>query len=68
MMTKEDIMSEGQAGFRPNRSCADHVYTFGKILQGRKDAPLTTDCLFLDVQKAYDIVWRKGLWKKLREK
>ena len=67
MMEKEGKVSEGQAGFRPNRSCVDHVYTLGKIIQGRKDAGLTTYCFFLDVQKAYDTVWRNGLWKKLWE-
>ena len=55
-------ISEGQAGFRPNRSCVDHVYTVGKMLQGRKDAGLTTYCFFLDVQNGYDTVWRNGLW------
>ena len=28
---------------------------------------LTTHCFFLDVQKAYDTVWRNGLWKNLSE-
>ena len=36
--------------------CVDHVYTLGKILQGRKDAGLTTYCFFLDAQKSYDTV------------
>ena len=58
MMEKEDKISEGQPVFRPNRSCVDHVYTLGKITHGRKDAGLTTYCFFLDVQKAYDTVWR----------
>ena len=61
---KEDKTSEGQAGFGPNRSCVDHVYTIGKLFQGRKDAGLTAHCLFLDVQKAYDTAWRRGLWEK----
>ena len=67
MLEKEEKLSEGQAGFRRNRSCVDHIYTLGKIIQGRKDAGLTTYCFFLDVQKAYDTVWRNGLWKKLWE-
>ena len=67
MMEKEEKISEGQAGFRPNHSCVDHVYTLGKIIQGRKDAGRTTYCFFLDVQKAYDTVWSNGLWKKLWE-
>ena len=46
MLEKEEKISEGQAGFRPNRNCVDHVYTLGKIIQGRKDAGLTTYCFF----------------------
>ena len=67
MMEKEEQISERQAGFRPNRSCIDHVYTLGKIIQGRKDAGLTTCCFFLDVRRAYGRVWRNELWKKLWE-
>ena len=60
-------MNEGQSGFRPNRSCVNHVYTLGKTVQGRKGAGLTTYYFFLDVQKAYDTVWRNGFWKNLWE-
>ena len=59
-MEKEDIISEGQAGFRPNCSCVDYVYTLGTTIQGRR---ITTCCFFPDVQKAYDTVWRNGLLK-----
>ncbi|CAB1099601.1 unnamed protein product [Ectocarpus sp. CCAP 1310/34] len=65
MLEGKQKISEGQAGFRPDRSCVDHVYTLSKIIQGRKDAGRTTYCFFLDVQKAYDTVWRNGLWKKM---
>ena len=57
-MEEEDIISEGQAGPRPNRSCVDHIYTFGKLIQGRTYAGLTMECFFLDIQKACDIVRR----------
>lgn len=43
----------------------DHVYTLGRVIHGRKDADLITDCFFLDVQEAYDMVRRNELWKKL---
>ena len=48
VMEKQDKISEGQAGFRPNRGCVDLVYSLGKILQGRKDAGLAAYCFFLD--------------------
>ena len=58
-MEKEDKVSEAQGGFRPNRSCVGHVYTSGKTLHVRKDAGLTTHCLFPHAQKACDTAWRK---------
>ena len=67
MLENEENISEGRAGFRPNRSYVDYVYTLGKIIQGREDARLTTYCFFLDVQKAYDTVWRNGLCNMLWE-
>ena len=43
------------------------MYTLDEIIQGRKDAGLTTYCFFLvDAQKAYyDIIWINDLWKNL---
>ena len=66
VMGKEQKISQGQAGFRPDRSCVDHVYTVRKVIQGRNDTRLITYCFVQDVQKAYDAVRRNGLWKKLR--
>ena len=65
MLEKDEKLSEGQAGFRPNRGCVDHVSTLGKITQGRKNAGVTTYFFFLDIQRAYDTVWRNGLWKDM---
>ena len=64
-MEEEEKISEGKAGFRPNRSCVHHVYTLGKIIQGRKDVGLTAYCFFLHVQKAYDTLWGNELWGKV---
>ena len=38
--------------------------TSSKIIQGREDPGLTTHCILLDVQKAYNTVWRKGFVEK----
>ena len=42
MLENEEKISEGQASFRPNRSCVDHIYTLNKIIRVRKHAVLTT--------------------------
>ncbi|CAB1099598.1 unnamed protein product [Ectocarpus sp. CCAP 1310/34] len=54
VLEKEHSISEGQAGFRKKRGCVDHVFTVGRIIQGRKRAGKPTYCFFLDVKKAYD--------------
>ena len=55
-------LHEGQAGFRNIRSCIDNVYTLNEVVQRslREDEPI-----YAFVQKAYDTVWRDGLWLKL---
>ena len=55
-------LHEGQAGFRTQRSCADHVFTLSQIVQGQKRESKPTYVFFLDIKKAYDTVWRDGLW------
>ena len=64
-LDKGGALHEGQAGFRVNRSCMDNVYTLNEIVQGRFREDKETYAFFLDVQKAYDTVWRDGLWLKL---
>ena len=59
---KGRLLHEGQAGFRLKRSCID---TLSELVQGRLREGKTTYALFLDVKKAYDMVWRDGLWLKL---
>ncbi|CAB1096931.1 unnamed protein product [Ectocarpus sp. CCAP 1310/34] len=61
VLEKEHSISEGQAGFRKKRGCVDHVFTVGRIIQGRKRAGKPTYCFFLDVKKAYDTVFINDL-------
>ena len=52
-------------GFRVNRCCMDNVYTLNEIVRGRLKEDKETYAFFLDVQKAYDTVWRDDFWLKL---
>jgi len=61
----EEKIEEEQGGFRKWRGCIDQLYTFDAILRRRKTG--TTYCCFIDVRKAFDSVWRTGLWKRLWE-
>ena len=62
---KEGGIAEEQGGFRPTRGTTDQVFCLTEIIQQRKAEP--TFMAFIDVKKAYDTVWRDGLWKRLWE-
>ena len=59
------IFEQEQAGFRPGRTTVHQIFTFAEITRKRKNKHQPTYCCFLDIRKAYDTVWREGLWKKL---
>jgi hypothetical protein len=60
------IIREEQNGFRKNRGCLDHLYTFSSIVQNRKLCKKDTFACFIDAKKAFDRVNRDCLWYKLR--
>jgi hypothetical protein len=57
------IFVDEQAGFRRDRSTIDQILILTEIIKHRRPKP--TFCAFIDVAKAYDKVWRDGLWYKL---
>ena len=62
-----DLLSELQGGFRAGRSCLDQAWLLNEIVADRKERGEDTYLIFLDVRKAYDTVWREGLYVKLYE-
>ena len=54
---------EEQGGFRPERGTEHQIFILTEILKARTQK--TTYTAFIDVKKAYDTVWRNGLWKRL---
>ena len=60
-----NILSENQAGFRPNHSTTDHMFVLkcmNDLIRSRKKKLF---CAFVDYEKAFDKVWHAGLWTKL---
>ena len=55
---------EEQGGFRPGRGTEDQLFVLTEILRSR-GSQRTTYTTFIDVKKAYDTVWRNGLWKRM---
>jgi hypothetical protein len=60
--TETGIVEE-QGGFRPGRGTIDQRFVLTEILKSR--VGISTYTAFIDVKKAYDTVWRQGLWKRL---
>ena len=61
----EKILSAIQAGFRPGFSTMDHIFTVLCILTLYERLQKNLFIAFIDYQKAFDTVWRAGLWLKL---
>ena len=56
-------LQDEQGGFRRRRGCVDQLFIFDAILRKRRHG--STFCCFIDIKKAFDTVWRDGLWKRL---
>ena len=64
---EEEILTEAQGGFRSERRCADQILILRGVCELRRREKKGTYLAFLDVSKAYDTVWREGLWRKMKQ-
>lgn len=60
-----NILEENQAGFRGGYSTTDHIFTLHTLTEILKFKKKKLYCSFIDFSKAFDSVWRVGLWMKL---
>ena len=66
-LEKSGIINQNQAGFRAGQRTEDQLFRLSqRILDGFQRKEHTT-AIFVDLQQAYDRVWRKGLLLKMRE-
>uniref|UniRef100_A0A1Y1MCV0 Reverse transcriptase domain-containing protein n=1 Tax=Photinus pyralis TaxID=7054 RepID=A0A1Y1MCV0_PHOPY len=63
----ETTLSEPQSGFRPGRSVQDHIFTIKQIIQKTAQKKSNACFAFIDLEKAFDKVPRKKVWKILYE-
>ena len=61
------ILLENQAGFRKHYSTSDHIFVLHALFELLKSQKKKLFCAFVDFSKAFDSVWRVGLWNKLLE-
>jgi len=62
----EEILSEEQAGFRASRSTIDQIFTLRQLSEKYTDFSKDLFVCYVDFRKAFDSIWRKGLWTVLR--
>ncbi len=61
---EKNILGYIQHGFRANKRIEDCILVIQHVVNKAKKNSILA---LLDICKAYDRVWRKGLWKKLRD-
>ena len=57
-----NILGESQGAFRRDSRIEEHLFTLNCICSLRKSSKLKTYIDFLDLSKAFDRVWREGLF------
>jgi hypothetical protein len=64
-LSENNILSSSQSGFIPGDSTVNQLLTIYDNLCSAFDNGLTTQAVFLDITKAFDRVWHRGLLFKL---
>ena len=64
-LEQNGVLNENQAGFRSGYSTVDHIFNLNLIINKFLSDGKKLYCAFVDYEKAFDTVWRKGLWFKL---
>ena len=58
-------IEENQAGFRRGYSTIDNIFVLHSLITLSNLSKKKLYCIFIDFEKAFDKVWRFGLWGKM---
>ena len=61
------LLEENQFGFRKGYSTIDSIFVIHILFELLRKKKKKMFCAFIDFAKAFDTVWRSGLWSKLIE-
>ena len=65
--SKNHLISHNQSGFKPGDSCINQLLSITHEIYKSFDDGLDVRGAFLDISKAFDKVWHKGLLYKLKQ-
>ena len=60
-----NVISDAQFGFRKGRSTVDAIFVLNSIISEILNKNGRLFCAFIDYKKAFDSIYRNGLWYKL---
>ncbi|PIK62384.1 endonuclease-reverse transcriptase [Apostichopus japonicus] len=63
----DKVLRQEQAGFRPNRSTTEQIFTLRNILEQSNEWNSPLYVHFIDFEKAFDSLHRNSLWNILKE-
>jgi sorting nexin-29 len=64
----EPSLRDKQNGFRPLRSCVDHICTIKNIIEQTVEFRCSLCMGFVDFSKAFDSIIRKSIWRELQRR
>lgn len=67
ILEDNELISSYQCGFRPQRSCIDHLARLETYIHNAFINKEHVVAIFFDLQKAFDTVWRFSVLKKLHD-
>ena len=64
-LNEENILSDKQAGFRQENRTSDTIFILKTLIEKNKTSNKKLYTAFIDLSKAFDSIWHKGLFYKL---
>lgn len=64
----EETSVEEQQGFMPGKGTTDSVFALRQVMETHREKQTGLHIVFIDLEKAYDIVPRQEVWRCTQEK
>ena len=64
-LESRNLLNSSQAGFRKGRGCADQIVRLVQDVAASSTQKKMTLGVFLDLEKAFDMIWREGIVNQL---